>query len=136
MPLQIIISFSFAVNLILWLRSRGKQLQGLLPPGPKPQPIVGNVFDFTLKEFWLRVTTWAEEYGDVIYLKIFNENLVFLNSVEAASDLLEKRGSIYSDRPQTTMGSELCGCDHIIAFAPYGHHQEKRPQQMRAKEYL
>ena len=33
--------------------------------------------------------------------------LLFVNSYEAASDLLEKRAAVYSDRPKLTMFSEL-----------------------------
>jgi hypothetical protein len=36
-----------------------------------------------------------------------NDHVVVLNSAEAAVDLFEKRGAIYSDRPWTTMSSEM-----------------------------
>jgi hypothetical protein len=34
-------------------------------------------------------------------------SLVFLNTPEAALDLLEKKGSIYSDKPGLVMAGEL-----------------------------
>lgn len=36
--------------------------------------------------------------SDVIHLDIFGTHLVILNSLEAASELLEKRSAIYSSR--------------------------------------
>jgi hypothetical protein len=42
--------------------------------------------------------------GDVVYMHFLGRGVVFLNSVEAAYDLLDKRGSIYSDRPESVMG--------------------------------
>jgi hypothetical protein len=43
----------------------------------------------------------------MIYLEVLATPLVFLNSAEAATDLLQKRGNIYSDRPHLTMAGEL-----------------------------
>ena len=37
--------------------------------------------------------------GDVIYLNVLGKSIVMLNSYQAANDLMEKRSSIYSDRP-------------------------------------
>ena len=38
--------------------------------------------------------------GEIIYLDILGKELVLLNSEKVANDLLDKRSSIYSDRPQ------------------------------------
>lgn len=45
--------------------------------------------------------------GDVVYVHVLGQSLVFLNSPEAAFDLLDKRGSIYSDKPSFVMVGEL-----------------------------
>jgi hypothetical protein len=46
--------------------------------------------------------------GGVCYLNIMGQSFVFLSTYEAASDLLEKRAAIYSDRMQYVMATELC----------------------------
>ena len=46
--------------------------------------------------------------GDVIYLSVPGQSLVYLSSPQMAFDLLDKRGSIYSDKPLLTMSRELC----------------------------
>lgn len=41
--------------------------------------------------------------GDVLYFQTLGQSLVILGSYKAAFDLLEKRSSNFSDRPQTPM---------------------------------
>ncbi|KAI0056348.1 cytochrome P450 [Artomyces pyxidatus] len=91
-----------------------------LPPGPKPWPVLGNIKDLTAKEFWLPATQWAKQYGDIVYLHVFGQGLVFLNSFDVANELMEKRGAIYSDRAPLVMAGELCGAGHMVAFTRYG----------------
>ncbi|KAG8792600.1 hypothetical protein FRC12_005539 [Ceratobasidium sp. 428] len=70
-----------------------------LPPSPKGYPIVGNVFSLPSELEHLAYMELGQELkSDIILLKMFDFNLVVLNSAEAASDLLEKRSGIYSDR--------------------------------------
>ena len=40
--------------------------------------------------------------SDVLHLNILGQSIVILNSVKAAVNLLDKRGTIYSDRPPFT----------------------------------
>jgi hypothetical protein len=42
---------------------------------------------------------WSQQYGDVMYLEVLGKPIVILSSEQAASDLLDKRSGIYSDRP-------------------------------------
>ena len=42
-----------------------------------------------------------------MHVKIFGQSMVILHSLEAARDLLDKRSSIYSDRPRFVLLSEL-----------------------------
>ena len=45
--------------------------------------------------------------GELVYLNIFGQGILFVNTYEAAVDLLEKRGAIYSDKPKMVMAGEL-----------------------------
>lgn len=58
--------------------------------------------------------------GDVSSATMLGQRIVVLNSVQAAVDLLEKRGSIYSDRPVMTMAGELMTWGELLVFSPYG----------------
>ena len=53
----------------------------------------------------LTIVTWC--IGDVIYFNALGRSIVVLNSAEAAVDLLEKRSSIYSDRPPFVMFRDM-----------------------------
>ncbi|CDO74150.1 hypothetical protein BN946_scf185043.g200 [Trametes cinnabarina] len=94
--------------------------------------IVGNIFDLTARELWLRASQWAKLYGDVAYLRVFGQGLLFLNTYEAAIDLLDKKGSIYSDKPSLVMAGELCGCENMVAFTRYGD-QSRRQRRLMQK---
>ena len=43
----------------------------------------------------------------MIYLNVLGQHFVILSSLEVISDLFEKRSTIYSDRMQTTMLTDL-----------------------------
>jgi hypothetical protein len=45
--------------------------------------------------------------GKIVYVHVFGQGLVFLNTAEACTDLLDKRGAIYSDKPHLVMCGEL-----------------------------
>ncbi|KAG1836042.1 cytochrome P450 [Suillus subalutaceus] len=104
------------------------------PPGPNPLPIIGNILDLTPKELWLTAFKWAHTYGPITHIRIFNQSLVFLNTPKAVFDLLDKRGSIYSDKPHLVMAGELCGCENMAAFTPYGD-RARRQRKLMQKAY-
>ena len=37
--------------------------------------------------------------GKIVYYRVLGNDIVVLNTIEACKDLLEKRGDVYSDRP-------------------------------------
>ena len=46
--------------------------------------------------------------------------MVILNSAQTAVELLDRKSSIYSDRPRLVFGGELVGWDRSLALTPYG----------------
>ncbi|KAG1732799.1 cytochrome P450 [Suillus lakei] len=101
------------------------------PQGPKPLPIIGNVFDPTPKELWLTAFKWARTCGPITHIRIFNKCLVFLNTPKAVFDLLDKRRSVYSDKPHLVMAGELCGCENMVAFTSYGNRARRQTKLMQ-----
>ena len=57
----------------------------------------------------------------MIYINILGQPIVIVNSAEQAASMLEKKSSIYSNRPTLQMGGELVGWNKMTVLMPYGH---------------
>ncbi|KAG8687492.1 hypothetical protein FRC11_007133 [Ceratobasidium sp. 423] len=74
------------------------------PPSPSSLPLIGNLFSIPPGPEHFAFAKLGEQLNsDVVFLEILGHKLVILNSAEAASELLEKRSSYYSDRPLIPM---------------------------------
>lgn len=51
---------------------------------------------------------------------MLGQTFIILNSAETAIEMLEKKNSIYSDRPTLHMGGELVGWKNALVLLPYG----------------
>ncbi|KAI6099770.1 cytochrome P450 [Pisolithus sp. B1] len=60
------------------------------PPGPKPLPIVGNILGINPGAPWVSYTEWGKTYGELVYSRILNQEIVIINSEELAKDLLDR----------------------------------------------
>jgi len=94
-----------------------------LPPGPKTAWLGGA--QLPQAYHWLTYAQWKDTFGlpcllllfdvssqrdtigDIIYIYTFGNPIIVLNTAEAANQLLDKRGNIYSSRPLRTMLGEL-----------------------------
>ncbi|KAI0669936.1 cytochrome P450 [Trametes maxima] len=90
-----------------------------LPPGPRRTPILGNALDIPLSKQWLTFQRWAQEYGDIFSISLLGQPVIVLNSVNAATDLLDRRSAKYSDRFKSTV-VPLIGWDWNVALMSYG----------------
>ncbi|KAJ3491620.1 hypothetical protein NLI96_g552 [Meripilus lineatus] len=95
-----------------------------LPPSPPADPLIGHL---RLMMHPIQESTyyeWHRNYGDIMYLNVLGKPIVLLNSEQAARELLDKKGKIYSDRPHFP-AHELLGWHDILAFLPYGEEFHK-----------
>ena len=51
---------------------------------------------------------WAAQYGPIYSLILGTKTLIVLSSDTAIKDLLDKRGNVYSDRPEMYIGMTIC----------------------------
>ncbi|KJA22222.1 hypothetical protein HYPSUDRAFT_202249 [Hypholoma sublateritium FD-334 SS-4] len=92
-----------------------------LPPGPKGWPLIGNLLDMPSQSEWITYHKWSKELGtDILYLNVAGTRIIVLDTIEAATDLLEKRSVIYSGRTRLIMCNELMGWDFAFGFMNYG----------------
>ncbi|THH14256.1 hypothetical protein EW146_g6057 [Bondarzewia mesenterica] len=85
-----------------------------LPPGPPRLPMIGNYHRIPDNR-WLIFTEWKKTYGDIIYLNMFGQSFLVLNSHKVATDLLDRRVGIYSDRPSYIVASDFM-CSGLFLF--------------------
>ncbi|KAH9033943.1 cytochrome P450, partial [Lactarius hengduanensis] len=85
------------------------------PPGPRGLPLIGNALVLRDK-VWLFQRDCTQKYGDVMYLNALGQPILVLNSLKAASELLDRRADIYSGRPRLIMAQEIVSGGLIFAL--------------------
>lgn len=129
----LVATFCVAVWCLYLVRANFFKVRRLpFPPGPTTSWFGRVKLPQTYQ--WLTYAKWGEVYGaslspnirwfrlllvctpafhlftgDVIYIYVFGNPILVLNSAEAVNDLLERRSGNYSSRPVRTMINELCG---------------------------
>lgn len=105
------------VVLIFLLKTR--KPKGKVIPGPSGWPVVGSTLEVTEQNMPQKCFEYAEKYGPIVQLKLFNTNIILLNSVE----LIQKavNGDIYkqyfNDRPGFFYGEHfLFGSQGVIVY--------------------
>ncbi|VDC05972.1 unnamed protein product [Peniophora sp. CBMAI 1063] len=120
------VGLSAGISLILTVRYLNSPWRKL-PPGPPGMPILGNALQL-MGDQWLQFSAWRQEYGmhsvlllafnkmlmvrigDIMYLNAMGQPMIVLSNPAITAELLERRASIYSDRPTLIVTHEiLCG---------------------------
>jgi hypothetical protein len=128
------------VGFVLWLIARlAQRALRNLPPGPKGLPLIGDV-PHAADQGGLSSPQRRDDYGDTLdfqylpkfahppiplsgelmYISAFGRGILVINSQRVAIDLLEKRSSIYSDRPRYISFSEFLTENLTFVFTRYG----------------
>lgn len=121
---------------------RRNRATGVLPPGPKRKPIIGNLLEWpTNAKEWETFAKWHKRYGmhnflhhmsgfrllslltyqrnlagDLVSAKVVSQTMIIINSYETAVEMLEKKSLIYSDRPVLPMAGELGGWNKVTTL--------------------
>ncbi|KAI0768402.1 cytochrome P450 [Irpex lacteus] len=70
-----------------------------LPPSPPADPFIGHLRSLPDRYHVSEAFhDWSLKYGDIFSLRVPGKTIIVLASEKAASDLLDKRSAIYSDR--------------------------------------
>ncbi|KAJ3782487.1 cytochrome P450 [Lentinula aff. detonsa] len=89
------------------------------PPGPKPAPIIGNLFDIPREKESAAYNKMANDYGDLTYLNVLGKSILVVNNYTTVQELFDKRSANYSDRYQAPM-TELMGWSWNFGLMSYG----------------
>ncbi|THH19211.1 hypothetical protein EW146_g1905 [Bondarzewia mesenterica] len=124
MPLKVsdfvLITFTLIVIKVYFNRRRNPSGYPY-PPGPRSLPIVGNLFDVPQTASWVTYGKWAKKYGDLLSVNMLGKTVVVINSAEVAKELLDKRGSVYSDRPSIPMHDLMSFNSFSLVTMRYGN---------------
>ncbi|GJJ11876.1 hypothetical protein Clacol_006114 [Clathrus columnatus] len=63
--------------------------------------------------------SWTQKYGPFFFLNVGGKPAIVIGSHKVATDLLEKRGGIYSGRPRYIVADETMTGGLVFAFRPY-----------------
>ncbi|GAB1316038.1 hypothetical protein MFIFM68171_06248 [Madurella fahalii] len=104
----------------------------MLPPGPKPVPILGNINDFPpdgMAEYqhWIK---HKDLYGGLSFVAVLGMTFVIVHDKKAAHELLDRIASKTSGRPTMIMANKLCGYGSTLACRGYD------PGFRRSRKYL
>ncbi|KAG8751576.1 hypothetical protein FRC12_012385 [Ceratobasidium sp. 428] len=84
-----------------------KKRSNPLPPSPVLYPVIGHLLSVPTQDEYLAFTKIGRQLNSGIFsLSVPGTNIVVLNSLEHATNLLEKRSAIYSDRASQPMLAE------------------------------
>ena len=96
-----------AILACAWLSRRKNSMP--LPPGPKGLPFVGNVMDLPppgMPEYqhWIK---HKDQYGPLSSVTVLGQTMLIIHDKRVAFELMEKRASKYSGRPNMKFGIEM-----------------------------
>jgi cytochrome P450 len=100
------------------------------PPGPPRIWLLGNLHQIPAGTSLLKYHEWKKFYGSLLGLKFGPQNAVMLMTAAHVRELFDKRGIIYSDRPQAYITSKFI-CPDGILFMNYGSLLKKSRTALR-----
>lgn len=78
---------------------RDRRLRSFLPPGPVAWPLVGNLPQIIGQDLHIALTNLADIFGNLVWMKMGSENVLVVNSMDAAVASLVRQGKVFSGRP-------------------------------------
>ncbi|KAI8945902.1 putative O-methylsterigmatocystin oxidoreductase [Xylaria longipes] len=112
----VVVAVGISVAFVTCLRIPRRNDRLPLPPGPPGELILGHLRIIPAKHPEFRYAEWAKEYNtEILYLNVLGRSIIILNSIEAAHDLLDKRGANYADRPRFVL-FEVMGWGVTLTF--------------------
>ncbi|RHZ50537.1 hypothetical protein CDV55_103176 [Aspergillus turcosus] len=97
-----------------------------LPPGPPTVPILGNMLDIPSTGLGKKFMEWSHKYGKIYSLKVGSGTMIVICDRKAVHELIDKKGSIYSDRPPNIVPLFITRGNHMTMECQTPSWREKR----------
>ncbi|KMZ69666.1 p-coumaroyl shikimate 3-hydroxylase [Zostera marina] len=95
-----------------------------LPPGPRPWPVVGNLFSIKPVRFRC-FAEWAAKYGPIISVWIGPTLNVVVSNSELAREVLKEKDQALANRHRTRSAARFSRDGQDLIWADYGPHYVK-----------
>ncbi|EJD42206.1 cytochrome P450 [Auricularia subglabra TFB-10046 SS5] len=90
------------------------------PPGPSQLPLFGNAFQVPTENTWLYFAALAKKFGPMVRLSLAGSDILVLDRLEDAEELLVKRSGNYSSRKQLVYAGKYRSGNKRLVLLPYG----------------
>ncbi|TMW91873.1 hypothetical protein EJD97_013799 [Solanum chilense] len=100
------------------------RLRFKLPPGPRPLPVVGNLYDIKPVRFRC-FADWAQTYGPIFSVYFGSQLNVVVTTAELAKQVLKENDQNLADRFRTRPANNLSRNGMDLIWADYGPHYVK-----------
>lgn len=125
LPLLSISLFAIIIIIIILMAyNLYHRLRFKLPPGPRPWPIVGNLYDIKPVRFRC-FADWAQAYGPIISVWFGSTLNVIVSNTELAKQVLKERDQQLADRHRSRSAAKFSRDGQDLIWADYGPHYVK-----------
>lgn len=100
------------------------RLRFKLPPGPRPLPVVGNLYDVKPVRFRC-YAEWAKQYGPIISVWFGSTLNVVVSNTELAREVLKEHDQSLADRHRSRSAAKFSRDGKDLIWADYGPHYVK-----------
>nr|BAF98473.1 cytochrome P450 [Coptis japonica var. dissecta] len=101
-----------------------QRLRFKLPPGPRPWPIVGNLYDIKPVRFRC-FAEWAQTYGPIMSVWFGSILNVVVSNSELAKEVLKENDQQLADRHRSRSAAKFSRDGTDLIWADYGPHYVK-----------
>lgn len=115
------------ISIFLFLLLAYKLYQRLkfkLPPGPRPWPVVGNLYDIKPVRFRC-FSEWSQAYGPIISVWFGSTLNVVVSNSELAKEVLKENDQQLADRHRSRSAAKFSRDGTDLIWADYGPHYVK-----------
>ncbi|GMN49190.1 hypothetical protein TIFTF001_018356 [Ficus carica] len=92
-----------------------------IPPGPKPLPIIGNLFDLGNKPHQ-SLARLAKSYGPLMSLKLGQVTTIVVSSPALAKEVIMGQSQFFSNRSVPDAAHALGHCQYSMAWLPVSNY--------------